>query len=62
MCTDWKSLYGPEPTERQRLRGIEPVSQFRRMCARLGIRIIAAGSPQATGRGSGRMGHIRIGW
>ncbi len=39
-----------EATEREKLRGIEPVSQFGRMCARLGIAIIAAGSPQAKGR------------
>jgi hypothetical protein len=38
------------PTEKQKLRGIEPMSQFGRMCARLGIRIIAANSPQAKGR------------
>jgi transposase len=50
LYTDWKSVYVSEPTEKQRLRGEEPVSQFGRMCARLGIRIIAAGSPQAKGR------------
>jgi hypothetical protein len=50
LYPDWKSVYVSEPTEKQRLRGEEPVSQFGRMCARLGIRIIAAGSPQAKGR------------
>ena len=50
LYTDWKSVYVSEPTEKQKLRGEEPVSQFGRMCARLGIRIIAAGSPQAKGR------------
>jgi hypothetical protein len=50
LYTDWKNVYVREATERERLRGIEPVSQFGRMCARLGIRIIAAGSPQAKGR------------
>jgi transposase InsO family protein len=50
LYTDWKSVYVSEPTEKQRLRGEEPVSQFGRMCAKLGIRIIAAGSPQAKGR------------
>ena len=50
LYTDWKSVYVSEPTEKQKLRGEAPVSQFGRMCARLGIRIIAAGSPQAKGR------------
>jgi len=50
LYTDWKSVYVSEPTEKQRLRGERPVSQFGRMCAKLGIRIIAANSPQAKGR------------
>jgi hypothetical protein len=50
LYTDWKNVYIRQATERERLKGIEPVSQFGRMCARLGIRIIAAGSPQAKGR------------
>jgi transposase-like protein len=50
LYTDWKNVYVREATEAERLRGIEPVSQFGRMCARLGIRIIAANSPQAKGR------------
>ena len=50
LYTDWKNVYVSEPTEAQRLRGERPVSQFGRMCARLGIRIIAANSPQAKGR------------
>ena len=32
------------------IEGIEPETQFGRMCAKLGIRIIAAASPQAKGR------------
>jgi len=50
LYTDWKNVYVSTPTEKQKLRGEEPVSQFGRMCARLGIAIIAAGSPQAKGR------------
>ena len=50
LYTDWKNVYVREATEAERLRGVEPVSQFGRMCARLGIRIIAANSPQAKGR------------
>ena len=50
LYTDWKNVYVREATQNEKLRGIEPVSQFGRMCARLGIRIIAANSPQAKGR------------
>jgi hypothetical protein len=32
------------------MRGEPAVTQFRRMCAKLGIEIIAANSPQAEGR------------
>jgi len=47
LYTDWKNVYVREATEREKLKGVEPMSQFGRMCARLGIRIIAANSPQA---------------
>ena len=50
LYTDWKSVYVREATEAEKLKGIEPVSQFGRMCARLGIRIVAANSHQAKGR------------
>ena len=50
LYTDWKNVYKREPTERERLRGKAPTTQFRRMCERLGTRIIAASSPQAKGR------------
>ena len=50
MYTDWKNVYKREPTERERLRGKAPTTQFGRMCERLEIRIIAASSPQAKGR------------
>jgi len=50
VYTDWKSVYLREATEAEKLKGIVPVSQFGRMCARLGIRIVAANSPQAKGR------------
>jgi transposase len=50
LYTDWKNVYVREATEREKLKGIEPMSQFGRMCARLGIRIVAANSPQAKGR------------
>jgi hypothetical protein len=38
------------PTPKQELRGETPLTQFGKMCARLGIRIIGASSPQAKGR------------
>lgn len=50
LYTDWKNVYVRQATESERLRGIEPVSQFGKMCARLGIKVIAANSPQAKGR------------
>jgi hypothetical protein len=50
LYTDWQAVYLTEPTEGQRPRGEKAVTQFGRMCERLGIRIIAANSPQAKGR------------
>ena len=50
LYVDWKNLYKRPPTPREQLRGEEPVTQFGRMCEKLGIAIIAAGSPQAKGR------------
>ena len=49
------ALYGLEKCvctrrEREQLHGDVPVTQFGRMCERLGIEIIAASSPQAKGR------------
>ena len=42
---DWKNVYKRRPTSREALEGIEPETQFGRMCAKLGIHIIAASSP-----------------
>lgn len=50
LYTDWKTVYVREPTEKELLHGSVPVTQFGAMCARLGIKIIAANSPQAKGR------------
>jgi len=50
LYTDWKNVYVQESTPQQQLRGEVPVTQFGRMCAKLGICIIAASSPQAKGR------------
>ena len=50
LYTDWKTVYVKEATEQQLLRGEAAMTQFGRMCERLGIRIIAANSPQAKGR------------
>jgi hypothetical protein len=50
LYVDWKNLYKRAATAREQLRGEEPVTQFGRMCEKLGIRMIAAGSPQAKGR------------
>lgn len=50
LYTDWKSVYQRAPTLGERLRGEPAVSQFGRMCAKLGIELIGASSPQAKGR------------
>jgi hypothetical protein len=50
LYTDWKNVYVREPTSKEILNGIAPTTHFGKMCERLGIEIIAAGSPQAKGR------------
>jgi transposase len=50
LYTDWKNVYVRAPTEEERLTQAAPLTQFGRMCAQLGIRIIPASSPQAKGR------------
>ena len=51
LYTDWKNVYKRKPTENELEAGVKPAAtQFGRMCARLGIEIIAAHSPQAKGR------------
>ncbi len=50
LYTDWKNVYKRKATPSEQLRGEAPVTQFGRMCQKLGIRIIAASSPQAKGR------------
>lgn len=50
LYTDWKNVYVREPNAEERVSGAVPLTQFGRMCAVLGIQIIAASSPQAKGR------------
>ncbi len=50
LYVDWKNLYKRGANAQERLRGDEPITQFGRMCAKLGIELIAASSPQAKGR------------
>jgi transposase len=50
LYTDWKNVYVRPASEREKREGIEPLTQFGRMCAKLGIEIIPARSPQAKGR------------
>jgi hypothetical protein len=50
LYVDWKTVYHHQPTARQQQEGVVPVSQFGRMCAKLGIELIGANSPQAKGR------------
>lgn len=44
LYTDWKNIYHSRDREKK------PLSQFGLMCSKLGIKIIAASSPQAKGR------------
>jgi transposase len=47
IYTDWKSVYHAPPEKEE----VAPqLSQFGNMCAKLGIRLMAANSPQAKGR------------
>ena len=50
LYTDWKNVYVRRPNQEERETGGEPLTQFGRMCAALGITIIPASSPQAKGR------------
>ena len=50
LYTDWKNVYVRAPNQEERATGAEPLTQFGRMCAKLGITIIPASSPQAKGR------------
>jgi len=50
LYTDWKNVYQRKATPAEQLRGEVPVTQFGRMCQKLGIRIMAASTPQAKGR------------
>jgi transposase len=50
LYTDWKNVYKRKPTSAEEAAGEEGYTHFGRMCAKLGIEIIAAGTPQAKGR------------
>ena len=52
LYTDRKNIYitDREPSEREKREGTGPLTNFGRICARMGIKIIAAHSPQAKGR------------
>ncbi len=50
LYTDWKNVYVRVPNAEEQVTGAAPLTQFGRMCASLGMQIIAASSPQAKGR------------
>lgn len=50
LYTDWKNVYLRAPTNNERASGEAPVTEFGRMCTKLGITLIGAASPQAKGR------------
>ena len=54
-------MYVRRPNQEERETGAEPLTQFGRMCAALGIKIIPASSPQAKGQMSATTGRTKIG-
>ena len=50
LYTDWKNVYKRRPTSAEEAAGEVGHTHFGRMCAKLGIEIIAASTPQAKGR------------
>jgi transposase len=50
LYTDWKNVYKRQPTAAEEAAGEAGHTHFGRMCAKLGIEIIAASTPQAKGR------------
>ena len=60
LYVDWKTVYHTAPTEQQKQEGIVPMSQFGRMCEKLGIELIGANSPQAKGRVNAATARTRI--
>jgi transposase len=50
LYVDWKNVYHYTATAKQKEQGIEPITQFGRMCRKLAIELIGANSPQAKGR------------
>lgn len=50
IYADWKNVYQRAPTFNEQVRGETPLTHFGRMCAKLGITLIGASSPQAKGR------------
>jgi transposase len=50
LYVDAKSLYVPLPSAIEQARGVVIPTQFGRMCAKLGIELIVAKTPQAKGR------------
>ncbi len=50
LYTDWKNVYVQAPGVEGRSGSATSKTQFGRMCEKLGVRIIAASSPQAKGR------------
>lgn len=50
LYADWKNVYQRAATTNELARGETPLTQFGRMCTKLGITLIGASSPQAKGR------------
>ena len=56
LYCDWKNVYLRKPTSREAIEGIEPETQFGRMCAKLGIGI-KTGCKRPDGRCEGNWAH-----
>jgi len=59
---DGKDVYGALATAQQQERGEEAFSQFRQMCARLGIELILGRLRRRKAGGAGARNAPRTGW
>jgi hypothetical protein len=62
LYTDWKNVYVRPPNAQERMRGEPAVTQFGRMCAKLGIESLPPVRRKPKGEWSGHTAPIRIGW
>ncbi len=61
LYTDWKNVYVREPTAKELLHG-SALTQFGRMCERLGIKIMRPVRPRPRAAWSAITARIRTAW